>query len=285
MEAVFEQIETPPEVSWQCHVRRAARFDFHWHYHPECELTLITHGTGRRFVGDSMEEYGPGDLVLTAPNLPHTYVSEGESAYAEAIVVQFRPDFLGAKLFAGPDLAPIGELLNGAMRGLARQAHEDAPISELLARLATRPGPERTVDLLDVLLRLARLGTRPLASSGYQPAHDQASSRRLDDICRHLHDHFAEPVTLSEIARVAHLTPAACSRFFHRTMGRTLTGYITELRIGAACRMLVSTDRPIAEIAASCGYPNLANFNRRFRMLKATTPTDYRSAFQGTSRQ
>jgi AraC-like DNA-binding protein len=284
MEAVLQRIETPPEVSWQLHVRREAHFDFHWHYHPECELTLITHGTGRRFVGDSVEEYGPGDLVLMAPNLPHTYASEGNSAHAEAIVIHFRPDFLGAPLFAGPDLAPIREMLTRAARGLARPAQQDAGISELLAQLGARPGPERTIGLLDVLLRLARLETRALASRGYQPSYDSASSRRLDDMCRHLHAHFADPVTLSEIARVAHMTPAACSRFFHRAMGRTLTGYLTELRIGAACRMLASTDRPVAEIAATCGYPNLANFNRRFRLLKATTPTDYRAAFHGTSR-
>jgi AraC-like DNA-binding protein len=284
VEAVLEQIETPPEVSWQWHVRRAGRFDFHWHYHPECELTLITHGTGRRFVGDSMEEFRPGDLVLTAPNLPHTYASEDGCTYAEAIVVQFLPDFLGARLFAGPDLIPIGELLSRAARGLTCPAPQDAGISETLTRLGTRPGPERTIDLLDVLLRLARLDTRPLASREYQPTHDHASSRRLDDICSHLHAHYAEPIPLRDIAQVAHLTPAACSRFFRRTMGRTLTAYITELRIGAACRMLVSTDRPVGEIAATCGYPNLANFNRRFRELKSTTPKAYRAAFQTTIR-
>lgn len=287
MEAILELIQTPPEVSWQCHVRREDRFDFHWHYHPECELTLITRGAGRRFVGDSMEEYRAGDLVFLAPALPHTYASDDEHSGGgarcgtEAVVVQFRPEFLGAGLFARPDLAPVGDLIARAARGLAVPASGASTIAALLPRLTTGPGPERTITLLAILLQLARLETRPLASSRYQPTHDHASSRRLDDICRYLHAHYDEPVTLRDVATVAHLTPAACSRFFHRAMGRTLTDYIGELRVGAACRLLVDTDQPVAQIAAACGYLSLANFNRRFRQLKSTTPTAYRAAFQG----
>lgn len=277
MEAVFERVETVPEVSWTCHLRREERFGFHWHFHPEHELTLITAGTGHRFVGDSIEPYGPGDLVLAGPDLPHTYASD--SGPAEAVVAQFRPDFLGPALFAGPDLAPIGRLLAAAAGGLAFPAARAAEVGATLRGLLDRPGPERTLDLLAVLLALARAGdARPLAGPGYRPALDRTTRDRLDAVCRHLQDRYREPVRLAEVARVAHLSPAACCRFFRRATGRTLTAYLTELRIAAACRLLADTDRPVTDIATSCGYPNLANFNRRFRQLKATTPRSYRAA-------
>jgi AraC-like DNA-binding protein len=281
VEAAFEQIETAAEVSWKAHRRAEEHFDFHWHFHPEYELTLITAGAGRRFVGDSIEEYAPGDLVLTGPDLPHTYASEESSALAEAVVCQFRPDFLGQELFAGPDLAPIGTMLARASSGLCFPAPRLAAIDATLRGLPERPGPERTIDLLRVLLHLARSGNiRPLASPGYRPTLNHATRDRLDAICRYLQARYPEPVMLSEVARVAHLSPAACSRFIHRTMGRTLTEYLNELRIGAACRLLAETDRQVAEIATTCGYPNLANFNRQFRRLKGTTPRSYRDAFR-----
>ena len=280
VDAVFEQIETATEVSWKVHRRAAERFDFHWHFHPEYELTFITSGTGRRFVGDSIEEYAPGDLVLTGPDLPHTYESHESAALAEAVVVQFRRDFLGPEFFAGPDLAPIGNMLARASTGLCFPAPRISAIDTTLRGLPERPGPERTIDLLHALLHLARSNNiRQLASAGYRPTLNHATRDRLDDVCRYLHAHYPEPITLSEVAGVAHLSPAACSRFIRRTMGRTLTEYLNELRIGAACRLLAETDRQVAEIATTCGYPNLANFNRQFRKVKGTTPRTYRAAF------
>jgi AraC-like DNA-binding protein/mannose-6-phosphate isomerase-like protein (cupin superfamily) len=281
VDAVFEQIETAAEVSWKVHRRAEERFDFHWHFHPEYELTFITSGTGRRFVGDSIEEYTPGDLVLTGPDLPHTYASRESETLAEAIVVQFRSDFLGKELFAGPDLAPIANMLARASRGLCFPVPRLVAIDSTLRGLPERPGPERTIDLLHVLLLLGRASsTRSLASPGYRPALNHATRDRLDAICLYLHARYSEPVILSEVARVAHLSPAACSGFIHRTMGRTLTEYLNELRIGAACRLLAETDRQVGEIAIACGFPNLANFNRQFKKLKGTTPRAYRGAFQ-----
>ncbi|HEY1572931.1 MAG TPA: helix-turn-helix transcriptional regulator [Pseudonocardiaceae bacterium] len=76
------------------------------------------------------------------------------------------------------------------------------------------------------------------------------------------------------------MAPSSVSRLLRRQLGTTLTEYLTTVRLAAASRALTDTDRPIADIAHSCGFPNLANFNRRFRGSRQLTPREYRRALR-----
>ena len=107
MQIHHERVPRAPHESFRCFVREEAAFPFRWHAHPECELTLITHGRGWRYVGNQRETYQAGDLALLGPGLPHTWASgpaaAGGRSRHRAIVVQFRPDFLGASFLAVPE--------------------------------------------------------------------------------------------------------------------------------------------------------------------------------------
>lgn len=278
MRAEREHITTTPDVSWKFNIRRAAEFGFGWHYHPEVELTLIGRGSGTRIVGDSVERYTAGDLTLIGSELPHTYVSSPDMFEHEAIVIQFRPDFLGSQFLGSPEFIGIAKLLAAAAHGL--HFDDSSVVSDAMANLPALPPVERTLALLQVLARLAdRLpGARGLAPAFQRRHMSQALAQRIDEVCAYLQSAYTRPVQLAEVAAVAHMSPAAFSRFFRRALGQTMTDYVTELRIAAACRLLADTDMPIAEIATRSGYQNLPNFNRRFRALKAMSPRQYRQA-------
>ena len=65
MDAIYEHLSratTPPLPVFSA--VDLERLPFHWHFHPEYELTLISSGRGRRHVGDHVDAFGPGDLVL-----------------------------------------------------------------------------------------------------------------------------------------------------------------------------------------------------------------------------
>jgi len=122
-----EYVETAPGRNVVVHHRVDERLDFDWHHHPEFELTLIVRGNGFRLIGDSYEEFGPGDLVLLGPNVPHTWTS-GPAAEApmEAHFAQFNGEDMGS----WHKLAALDELLIRTQRGtvLARDFLEPRAI-------------------------------------------------------------------------------------------------------------------------------------------------------------
>ena len=89
---------------------------------------------------------------------------------------------------------------------------------------------------------------------------------------------FRENLSHSEMARQAHMAPAAFSRLFRRTTQRTFTQFIIEVRLGHACRLLSETDNTVADIALESGFDNLSHFNRQFRRHHHCSPREYRMA-------
>lgn len=261
-------------------------FPFAWHYHPELELTWIRSGAGTRFVGDSIEPYGPGDIVLLGSELPHTWSSEERTRRRcahRAIVVQFSSELFVSQLVQQAEFAAVGDVLVRAGRGVAFSAAAAAAVADDLRALTKERGLTAWCRLARVLDRLARqTEARPLASAGYRPSVQQGEQRRFARALAFVEERLEDPgLYLGDVARAVHLTPAAFSRFFRRMAGRPFIVQVNELRIGRACRQLSDTERSVAEIAYDCGFGNLANFNRRFRAVKGMTPTEFRSGFKG----
>jgi AraC-like DNA-binding protein len=195
-------------------------------------------------------------------------------------VLQFRRDFLGAGFFDRPEFAAVGRLLDataGAVVFDAGHATIDA-----LRSLAPLAPAERTLALVRLLMALARdEHARPVSAESTPGRLSQPARRRADAVCAYLQAAYARRVSLDEVAAIAHMSPSALSRFFRHAVGRTVTEYVAELRIAAACQLLSDSDLPVATIALRCGYENLSNFNRRFRALKGMTPRDYRQVMAG----
>lgn len=279
----FEKVSAGLDRSFHVEERRIARFDSPWHFHPEFELTLIVESRGRRFVGDSIEPFAEGDLVLLGPNLPHFWHNEGRQApgaKAHSVVVQFRKDFLGQEIWDKPEFTAVRNLCARAARGLHFSGLAARRASAGMRTLPTLSGLPRLLELLAILEGLADARhTRALASAAYEPSLDSRAEERLARVYTFLMRSFRDPLTLAQIARVAAMNREAFSRYFKRATGRNVSAFLNELRIDDAGRLLRETSRRVADIATEAGFATLSNFNRRFRERTGVTPRDYREAF------
>jgi AraC-like DNA-binding protein len=281
MRAGIEHVANPPGSSWAYREFRQQAVDFQWHAHEELELTLITAGGGTRVVGTSIESYRPMDLALIGPDMPHAYVSTPGTTRHEAVVIQFRRDFLGSEFFTLPEFREAGALLESAVGGLVFDL--PGPVADRILRIGGLADSGRTLALVDLLVELAKTPARPLSPEAPLARLGEPARQRAEVVSSHLQAAYAGRVRLADVAEVAHLSPAALSRFFRRATGRTMTEYVAELRVAAACQLLSDSDLSIAAIASRCGYENLSNFNRRFRALRGMSPRAYRHLMEGAA--
>lgn len=265
--------------------RRDESFPFDWHYHPEFELTLIVDSHGHRFVADSSADYGPGDFVLLGPNLPHSWRSDNGAQAGRpvhtAVVAQFRPDFLGPNFFELDEMAPIARLLKSADSGLGfghTAAGRDA--AKRFVQLSSLPPTRRVILLLSILCDLANdPGAQRLSTGHVLPLCRPDDQERINVLCRQLERSFKEEVDFKALARLVHMDQASLCRFFKRATGRTLTTYVTELRVAAAARLLIETDLSLLDISFKVGFGNYSNFNRQFKKVRGITPKYVRRRF------
>ena len=99
---------------------------------------------------------------------------------------------------------------------------------------------------------------------------------RIKPALDHIVRHYAEDISIQELAEQCAMSVYHFCRVFKAVTGDTTISYINQLRIKNACHLLSNTDTGVAEIAFSCGYRNLSNFNRQFRQMVNCTPGAYR---------
>jgi AraC-like DNA-binding protein len=266
--------------------RRLPRIPFEWHHHPEYELTLTMNSQGKRYIGDSVNDYQAEDLVLVPPDLPHTWSSNRsiDSGLPQvAIVIWFDGEWARRMADCCREYEPLRKLLRRAACGLAFEPAVGEWMRGRLGPLLSNAPRERLSAALDILCTLGEAPGHPLASpsafnqtnagpSGHEP-------ERINRVLSMIDARFAEPLRLAELCAAASLSERTLTRYFVQHIGESVGRYIARVRIGHACRMLGDTSLPISVIAARSGFANVANFNRQFKAAKHTTPAEYRRRF------
>ena len=281
MRANLEPLLHPPDRSLVSKRVRLASFDHPYHFHPEIEITFIAESCGTRVVGDHIGSFQAGELYLLGANLPHVFrntVPPDKGARADVLHFLFGsgPGFLQGM----PEMRAFSQLLERSRSGLVFDAETSLRAGRLLQRIRQTDGVKRLsafFELAGALLDAPQ--PRVLSHSSEALLSGHAGSDRIHRVCNIILEKFQEDLSHGEMARHASMAPAAFSRLFRRTTRKTFTRFVTEVRLGHACRLLCESDKTVAAIAFESGFNNLANFNRRFRDHNHCSPRGYRDAF------
>jgi AraC-like DNA-binding protein len=247
-----------------------------WRYHSAIELTAFTRGEGAFFVGDYIGPFAAGHVVLLGENLPHHWNVRGSCAGLSA-----QWNFPSEHAFwAFRETLPLAETFKKAGHGLEYGGRTAAAVTASLQEMARIGG----LDRLGLLLRLLSvLASAPgseqtlLSHRSFSLSPDSVHRRAISEAMRYLLANFRYEIRLDEVLRLTHMSKATFSRQFKRHSGKTFSEFVTRLRLQAAGRELVETDRSVLEIALGCGFSEVSFFNRIFQRILRCSPSEYRA--------
>lgn len=273
----------PLDIFYVCE-RHKTFFDYPAHQHADFELNFVENAPGaKRIIGDSVEDLGELDLVLMAsPKLVHVW-EQGtcQSSDIHEITVHIVPDAFPQSMLDKRPFVAIQQMLLKAQRGLAFSEKTIRSVrADIQALAKDNQSFESTVRFFTLMNKLAQDQEAHILSS--ETSENQAFShedKRITLIRDYIAKHYADHITMEQLARLTGMTSEGLTRFFHQRTGKTPSRYIIDYRIGIASQLLQTTEKPISEISYSCGFNTLSHFNRLFKEAKGCTPREFRERF------
>lgn len=253
------------------------------HVHPEIELVYIRESHGKRIVGNLIESFEPGDMVLIGPSLPHIWINDDcfvngqTNKRARAIVVYFHPCLFDSGLFSLPEARNIRQLLLQSKSGIFIQHNTRQIIASRMESLLEKKGFDKVMGLLEILHLLSQSTDLVHINSEELLNHEnKAEKDRLCDVYRYVNDNFRSDIQLKDVAGLTNLTPQSFCRLFKKRNKIHFVEYLNQVRISNACKLLLNSDWTISEIAYNCGYKTISNFNKLFKETTGHSPKKYR---------
>ncbi len=259
-----------------------------WHFHKEFELVLIDKSSGTRFIGDNVCQFEDGDLCIIGSNIPHLYRNEEEyyaknsKLKAKSIFIHFTKDFLGHHFFDIPEMKLVNRLLQNHSLAFDIQGETKKNVTERLYKMKDEGPAQRLLSLLEILIKLSHSNELiPLLSTGFS-ANTTGDSEKINMAFQFIMKRYTEEIYIHDIASKLNMSVPAFSRYFKHHTRKTFSDFVTEIRIGHSCKMLMENNYSISEISYQSGFDNLSNFYRHFKKITGIIPKEYRSRFLKT---
>jgi AraC-like DNA-binding protein len=256
-----------------------------WHYHIEAELIYFKKGNGTQFIGDHIQNFNDGDLVLIGSNLPHywrfdtVYFKNESQIQADVIVAHFREDFWGGEFLNLPENKAIRSVFEKAKRGISIQGETREMIAGLLEQMLHTEGSRRLMLLVEALTLISESQIVPLASIGFDHDYKEAENDRINAIYEYTMANFRRHIPTEEIAAIANISPHSFCRYFKSRTRKTYSQFINEIKVGHICKLLIEDKISIKQICFESGFRNFASFHKYFKQVTGKTPLQYQKKF------
>lgn len=246
------------------------------HWHRELEVFYLVSGKTRIGAGDQVYDLSAGEGCAINSGVLHSFLALADEP------CRFRSFVFDASIIAGApgsafDTRYVRPFLASGAAFTRFERGEDAFFEAFSAAFSACKAEEAGYEftIRDSLSKILILTMRKMPSDAEAAPSQQ--EERIKRMIEWIDGHLECAVSVSEIARAAHVCPRVCQRLFKRYLHCRPMEYWMQRRVLAAARTLAETDEPITSIAMRYAFANPSHFTREFHKTTGCTPTEYRA--------
>lgn len=255
------------------------RFYMPYHWHMEYEIDLVVRGSVTLTLNESQVHAEAGDIIFIRDGVVHGGHPETTDTIYDCIVFDMKKMLAGSHTFQDriEDVLKHVTLINKYLPA------STPDIPRLIQHLFRSMKEEHTgyelvvTGLLYTFLGfIFQQGLYHEAASLPLREHRRKRITQLKQTFQLIDSQYQQPLTLTDLAQAANLSPNYFCRFFQKITHHSPIDYLNRYRIEMACLKLTHTNDSITEIAFSCGFNDVSYFIRLFRRYKETSPRKYK---------
>jgi AraC-like DNA-binding protein len=249
--------------------------------HPYCEIGFNLEGHFIQFVGAEKYERQTGDMLLMGPGTPHyaTHLSYPQRSvtvhFLPILLFEMGPEGDGARVLAR--FTTPQKIDSRIIRPPASLAKETASrFRQMAVEFSERKtGSEFRLRalLMETLVNILRW--EEVSGAVLSKKSAALNWLQVEKALRFIHQHYAEPLYVEEIARAVGLSVSRLQVTFREALGMSCVHYLRALRISHAKALLCAPEARVTEVALRVGFDTLSHFNISFRSLIGMAPTEY----------
>lgn len=251
------------------------------HVHDYYEIVYVYSGKGTFFIDDIFYDMKQGDVFIIPNNIIHRAIPDKDDPVTSTIIF-FSPTIIYNVLlddsFSYLSLFEMAKRIRNYRIPL-KPENQNRLEEQLLTinqetvknELGSRHASLLTVHQIILDLIRIQMDQKPqlMETNTYGPDW-------VKEILVYINQNLSHPLTLTELAKEALVSPSHFSRVFKQTTGLGLTVYLNNKRVIKAKELLLETNESVSFIAENCGFESMTHFHRIFKKHMDITPAQYR---------
>ncbi|WDZ57757.1 helix-turn-helix transcriptional regulator [Paenibacillus polymyxa] len=251
------------------------------HVHQAHEIYYLLAGERYYYINQRVYALQKGDLIWISKHDFHRTSNKGSGSH-ERILINFDEAFVASSTSVTLSSDQSHLLLSEKSFLLRPSAEEQRELEHLFQQMLDEYHQEHAYRhmylqslLLQLLIRIRRI--QSAAPDTIAPERSE-QQQRVYSVIEYLHAHYAEKLSLEQLAGHFYISSTYLCRIFKQTTGFTLVEYLQDVRVQQARAYLKETNWKVTAIAEKTGFDSIAHFGRVFKHFTGRTPLQYRKS-------